>query len=51
MTLGNFGVLALIFGQAVTREPLNWRLVILGLTIFAVNHVVAYFLMEGVDDQ
>ena len=51
LTLGNLSIVSLIFAQAVAKEALNWRFVTLGLAIFAINHVVAYFLMKGVDDQ
>lgn len=51
MTLGNLGVVSLIFGQAVARELLDLSFVTLGLAIFTASHVVAYFLMKGVDSQ
>ena len=48
--MGNLAVVSLIFGQAVTKEALDWALVTLGVAIFTINHLLAYFLMKGVDD-
>ena len=49
--MGNLAIVSLIFGQAVARETLDWTLAGLGVTLFAIGHILVYFLMKGVDDK
>ena len=51
LTLGNFAVISLIFGQAVAKEALNWRFVTFGLAIFTIAHIFSYYLMKGADEK
>jgi len=47
LTLGNFAVISLIFGQAVAKEALNWRFVTFGLAIFTIAHIFTLSLQNN----